>query len=163
MIASLRALFDGLTARERGLLLLAAALLGAVLLTYGLILPLGYAYDAARLRVDDSARRGAAVLAAARTLDRAGKPVRTGVLPAVGQTVATAAQATGIVLQSTEPVADPAGQGVAGAQVVAPQAGTGAALRWLDGLTAQGLVIESVTMTPLADGSVAVRATIRRP
>ena len=60
------------------------------------------------------------------------------------------------MLQSNQP------RGNDATLVVVPTARPPAALAWLDGLAAQGIVLEGLTMTPAPDGSVAVNATLRR-
>ena len=66
------------------------------------------------------------------------------------------AEAAGLVLQSSQP---------RGSDVVAIAIATArgpATLAWLDALAAQGIGVESLTVTPAADGTVSVNATLRR-
>lgn len=154
----LAARFAALTPRERALVVLAGVLTCAVGAVYGVVLPLGAAFDAARARRAEVAEQADRVMAGLRVLD-AGRalPGRTDAVP-IDQRVAASAQAAGLVLQVNEP----AGDGGPTTLVVIASARAGQVLAWLDALAREGLTVETVTMTPLPDGSVATRATLRR-
>ncbi|WP_408591854.1 type II secretion system protein GspM [Novosphingobium sp.] len=162
MIGRLKDWLQALTARERFLVLTALGLGLAVVLVYGLIWPVGRAFDAARARQADSARRSAQVLAGIRTLGP-DRPSRNAprVTPIdqvpIDQEVASLAQTAGLVLQTHQP-----GGGGRTTLIIIRDASATSALSWLDSLADKGLVVETLTMTPQPDGSVAVRATIRR-
>ncbi|WP_226018607.1 type II secretion system protein GspM [Novosphingobium sp. FKTRR1] len=167
MIGRLKDWLQALTARERFLVLTALGLGLAVVLVDGLIWPVGRAFDAARARQADSARRSAQVLAAIRTLGP-DRPSRNAprVTPVdqvpidqapIDQEVASLAQTAGLVLQTHQP-----GGGGRTTLIIIRDASATSALSWLDSLADKGLVVETLTMTPQPDGSVAVRATIRR-
>ena len=155
MIVRVRTWYNGLTARERWLVTFAAALAVAVIFIFGIVLPLGRAHDAAHERHRAAVEASSRLLAQLAALD-APAPRRTGLVGPVAQVVAASADASGFVLQSNQP------RGNDAALLVVPTARPSAALAWLDSLAAQGIVLESLTMTPAADGSVAVNATVRR-
>ena len=147
--------YSGLTPRERGLVTIALGLAAAVVLLFGIILPLGAAHDAAHVRHDAATQASARLLAQLAALE-APAPQRSTVAGPLAQIVAASADSAGFVLQSNQP------RGNDATLVVVPTARPPAALAWLDGLAAQGIVLENLTMTPAADGSVAVNATLKR-
>ncbi len=147
--------YSGLTPRERGLVTIALGLAAAVVLLFGIILPLGGAHDAAHVRHNAATQASARLLAQLAALE-APAPQRSTVAGPLAQIVAASADSAGFVLQSNQP------RGNDATLVVVPTARPPAALAWLDGLAAQGIVLENLTMTPAADGSVAVNATLTR-
>ena len=147
--------FSGLTPRERGLVTIALGLAAAVVLLFGIIFPLGAAHDAAHVRHNAATQASARLLAQLAALE-APAPQRSTVAGPLAQIVAASADSAGFVLQSNQP------RGNDATLVVVPTARPPAALAWLDGLAAQGIVLENLTMTPAADGSVAVNATLKR-
>ena len=147
--------YSGLTQRERGLVAIALGLAAAVVLLFGMILPLGAAHDAAHLRHNAATQASARLLAQLAALE-APAPQRSTVAGPLAQIVAASADSAGFVLQSNQP------RGNDATLVVVPTARPPAALAWLDGLAAQGIVLENLTMTPAANGSVAVNATLKR-
>ncbi|MFN3425590.1 MAG: type II secretion system protein GspM [Novosphingobium meiothermophilum] len=156
MMQRISAWFLGLTARERMLVSLAAALAGVILLVYGLVLPLGHALDEAAVRhrlATEQAGRMATGLALLKRAPAAAAPTLAG---PVDQAANAAAQEAGFVVQSSQRQGDDA------AVLVIPSARPAAALVWLDGLAAKGLAVDQVTMTPAPDGSVAINLTLRR-
>ena len=155
MIGRAQLWYGGLTARERGLVAIALGLAAAVLLVFGVVLPLGAAHDAAHLRHSAATQASARLLAQLAALE-APAPPRSSIAGPLAQVVAASADSAGFVLQSNQP------RGNDATLVVVPTARPPAALAWLDGLAAQGIVLENLTMTPAADGSVAVNATLRR-
>lgn len=157
MIARVRIWYTGLTARERVLVSIAGALAAILVMVYGVVLPLGRAHDRAHLRHRAAVEASARVLAQLAALEAPAPraPAQASAAP-VTQVVAASADAAGFVLQTNQP------QGNDTAVIVIANASPAAVLAWLDGLTGSGLVIESLTMTPAADGSVAVNASLRR-
>jgi general secretion pathway protein M len=155
VIVRTRAWDDGLTARERLLVTFAAALAAAVVFVFGIVLPLGRAHDAAHERHRAAVETTGRLLAQLAALE-APSPQRPALAGPIAQVVAASADGAGFVLQSNQP------RGNDATLVVVPTARPAAALAWLDGLAAQGIVLESLTMTPAPDGSVAVNATLRR-
>lgn len=153
-IAPVRDWYLALTMRERVLVGTAGVLAGALLLVYGVVLPLGAAHDAAHVRHD------AAVIAAGRVeagLDQLARTPKGGAGGgAVSPIVAAIADAEGIILQGNQP------NGEAGATVAIPTAAPGAALAFFELLRQRGIAAEQVTISPAADGSVSVNATLRR-
>ena len=156
MIVTVRTWYLGLTERERLLVSVAAGLAAAVLLVFGLVLPLGRAHDAAHERHNAAVEASSRLLAQLAALE-APASQRTLIAGPVTQIVATSADSAGFVLQSNQ------ARGTDAALIVVPTARPSAALAWLDGLAAQGIVLESLTMTPAADGSASLNATLRRP
>ena len=155
MILRFRTWYTGLTERERRLVAIAAGLAALVLLVFGIVLPLGRAHDAAHVR------HAAAVEASSRLLAQLAALVAPGaqrsvVAGPVAQVVASSADSAGLVLQSNQP------RGNDATLIVIPTARPAGALAWIDSLAAQGVVLENLAMTPAADGSVSVNATLRR-
>lgn len=155
MIVRVTTWYGGLTPRERVFVAIATGLAAAVVFVFGIVLPLGRAHDAAHQRHRASVEASARVLAQLAALEApAGQ--RATLAGPLAQVVAASADSAGFVLQTNQP------RGNDAAQVVVPTARPAAALAWLDSLAAQGVVLESLTMTPAADGSVAVNASLRR-
>jgi type II secretory pathway component PulM len=101
MIARVQAWYTGLTTRERTLVTIAGALAGLIVLIYGIVLPVGRAFDAADAPCGVGAAHGTADGGAAAARCRpAGPASRTGTGP-VEQAVAASAEQAGFVLQST--------------------------------------------------------------
>ena len=156
MILTVRTWYLGLSERERLLVSVAVGLAAAVLLVFGLILPLGRTHDAAHERHAAAVEASSRLLAQLAALE-APAPQRMLAAGPVTQIVAASADSAGFVLQSNQQ------RGADAALIVVPTARPSAALAWLDGLAAQGIVLESLTMTPAADDSVSLNATLRRP
>lgn len=154
-IGRVRTWYVGLTERERWLVAVAAGLAAAVILIFGIVLPLGRAHDAAHVRHNASVQASARLLAQLEML-KATPPRRSAQVGPVAQLVAASADASGLVLQSNQP------RGNDATLIVVPTARPSAALAWIDSLAGQGLVLDSLAMTPAADGSVSVNATLRR-
>lgn len=155
MIGRAQAWYAALTRREQTLVAIALGLAAAVVLVFGIVMPLGAAHDAAHLRHSAATQASARLLAQLAALE-AQAPQRTSLTGPLAQVVAASADSAGFVLQSNQP------RGNDATLVVVPTARPPAALAWLDSLAAQGVVLESLTMTPAADGSVAVNATLKR-
>ena len=148
--------YFGLTERERVLVSAAGGLIALVVFVYGIIMPVGAALDDAAKRhglVTERAGRLEAQLAALKTAPRS----RSAALPGpVEQVAGASAQEAGFVVQSNQR------RGSDMAVIVIPAARPSAALAWIDGLSAQGLAVEQLTMTPAPDGTVSVNITLRR-
>ncbi|WP_066554974.1 type II secretion system protein GspM [Croceicoccus bisphenolivorans] len=153
LFAPVRDWYVALTRREQVLVGTAAAIAGVLLLVYGLILPLGAAHDAAHVRHRDAVMAAGRVMAGLQQLENA-PPARGG--GPVSQAVAQLAASEGLVLQSNE------ARGNGSAVVIVPTAAPGSALAFLDMLQRQGIVAQQVTITPAADGSVSLNATLSR-
>lgn len=156
MMGQVSAWFIGLTARERTLVSVAGGLTALIVLIYGVILPLGGALDDAALRHREATQRAGRITAGLDALKRAPVAKAAALAGPVDQVAGASAQAAGFVVQSNQR------QGNDGVVLMIPTARPSAALAWLDGLGAQGLAVEQVTMTPAPDGSVAVNVTLRR-
>ena len=154
MIVRVRTWYSGLTPREQWLVAVAAALAGLLLFVFGIVIPLGRAHDAAHIRHREATEASGRLLAQLAALEAPARGSSVG--GPIAQVVASSADAAGFVLQSNQ------ARGSDATLVVVPTARPSAALAWLDSLAAQGIVLESLTMTPAADGSVAINATLRR-
>lgn len=148
--------FLALTARERGLVGVAGGLTALVSLIYGIILPVGNALDDAALRHREVTERAGRIAARLEALKVAPKASVNALSGPVEQVAGASALEAGFVVQSNQR------QGSDMAVLVIPTARPSAAMAWLDGLAAQGLVVEQLTMTPAPDGSVSVSVTLRR-
>ena len=155
MILRVRSWYIGLTERERWLVAIAAGLAALVLLIFGIVLPLGRAHDAAHVRHAAAVEVSSRLLAQLAALE-APAPERSVIVGPVAQLVASSADSAGLVLQSNQP------RGNDATLIVIPTARPAGVLAWIDSLAAQGVVLESLAMTPAADGSVSVNATLRR-
>ena len=151
----LRDWFAGLSARERWLVGIAGVLAVLVIGIYGIVLPLGAAHDAAHARHREAVFASSRVLARLDALDNAPAAAPVGSGP-VTQAVAAAADAQGLVLQANT------ARGNDAAQISVGTAAPGAALALLDTLAAEGIAAEQVTITPAADGSVSLSASLTR-
>jgi len=154
-VGRVRTWYFGLTERERWLVGLAAGLAALVLLVFGIVLPLARAHDAAHVRHAAAVEASSRLLAQLTALEAPAPQGRTMIGP-VAQVVASSADSAGLVLQSNQP------RGNDATLIVVPTARPSSALAWIDSLAAQGVVLESLAMTPAADGSVSVNATLRR-
>ena len=155
MIASAQTWLAGLTSRERALVAVAAGLVAAIVLVFGIVLPLGSAHDAAHVRHRTAVEASSRLLAQLAALEA--PPTRRATLAGpVSQVLAVSADSAGFVLQLNQ------AQGSDAATIAVPTARPAAALAWLDSLAAQGIVLDTLTMTPAADGSVSVNASMRR-
>lgn len=155
MISTVQTWYAGLTARERTLVAIAAGLAAAIVLVFGIVLPLGRAHDAAHARHREAVEASSRLLAQLAALE-APASNRAALSGPVAQVVAASADSAGFVLQANQ------AQGAEAATIAVPTARPSAALAWLDSLAAQGIVLQSLTMTPAADGSVSVNASLRR-
>ncbi len=157
MIRGLRSWYAGLTRREQRYISVLAALVAVLLLIYGIILPIIAAHGAAEQRHRSAVAQSGRVMADLRLLDAA--PARpAGPLEGpLHMFIAASAEAQGFVLQANQPRGDVA------TTIVVPAAVPTAALAWLNGLEARGIQIETATITPAADGRVAINASLQRP
>lgn len=147
--------FAGLTGRERWLVGIAGMLAVIVIGVYGIILPLGEVHDDAHVHHREAVEASGRVMARLEALENApdAPAARTG---PVSQLVAAAADAQGLVLQAND------ARGNDATQISVPTSAPGAALALLDTLGKQGINAEQVTITPSADGSVSLNATLTR-
>ena len=153
-LAPLRAWYAGLTRREAWLVGVAGALSAIIALVYGIVLPLGAAHDEAHVRQRAASVAAAQVMAGLATLDGADEVApQTG---PVSQAVAVLAEGEGLVLQSNS------AQGPDATVIAVPAASPSGALAFVERLHAAGIVADEVTITPSADGSVSLNATVRR-
>lgn len=155
MIARVTTWFGGMTRRERTLVGSAGIITALVVLVYGIILPVGSAFDAAARRHAESAARSARLMAQVKLLESPA-PAAARLAGPIDQAVAASAQEAGFVLQSNQ------SRGNDATAIIVPTARPTAALGWLDALTGKGIAIDNLTITPAADGSVSINATLRR-
>ncbi|PZQ61100.1 MAG: general secretion pathway protein GspM [Sphingomonas taxi] len=151
---NLKAWFDGRSLRERRLLLVMAALAAVTLLWGVLILPVRNGLSSSRARYTDAVvRLGAAQagLVQVKALQRRSTPL--------------AAPLADVVRQR----ADAAGFALASLDVEAPgrirtsiaTARAGALMQWLAGLEADGVLVDSLSVSGSGAGSVTAQMTLR--
>lgn len=148
--------YIGLTGRERMLVSVAGALTALVVLIFGIVLPVGTALDDAAVRHRLATERAGRIAAQIDALKSAPRSTVAAVAGPVEQVAGASAQEAGFVVQSNQR------RGTDSAVLVIPAARPSAALAWIDGLSAQGLAVEQLTMTPAPDGSVSINVTVRR-
>jgi general secretion pathway protein M len=148
--------YIGLTTRERTLVSVAGVLMALVVLVYGIILPVGDALDDAALRHRLATERAGRITAQLSGLKSAARANAAAPAGPVEQLVGASAQEAGFVIQSNQQ------RGADATVIVIPAARPSAALAWIDGLSAQGLAVEQLTMTPAPDGTVSINLTVRR-
>lgn len=156
MMGRVSAWYVGLTTRERTLVSVAGVLMGLVVLVYGIILPVGAALDDAAVRHRLATERAGRIAAQMDALKSAPRAKTTALAGPVEQLAGASAQEAGFVVQSNQR------RGSDAAVIVIPTARPSAALAWIDGLSAQGLAVEQLTITPAPDGTVSVNITVRR-
>lgn len=148
--------YIGLTSRERWLVNVAGCITAFVLAVYGVILPVGRALDDAAVRHREATERAGRIAGQLAALKAAPPATATTLVGPVEQIAGASAQEAGFVVQSNQR------QGADMAVIVIPTARPAAAMAWIDGLSAQGLAVEQLTMTPAPDGTVSVSVTLRR-
>ena len=148
--------FIGLTGRERMLVSIAGAMVALVVLVYGIILPVGTALDEAAERHRLATERAGRIAAQIDALKSAPRAKAAALAGPIEQVAGASAQEAGFIVQSNQR------RGSDAAVIVIPAARPQAALAWIDGLSAQGLAVEQLTMTPAPDGTVSVNITVRR-
>jgi len=155
MIARISMWFVTLSARERMLVSVAGVLGGLIVLIYGVILPVGHAFDAAAMRHAAATERSGRLIAQVRALSAPAPASQVQGGP-IDQQVAAGAESAGFVLQTNQP------RGNDMTVIVIPTARPAAAMAWLDAMSGHGVVIDTLTMTPSPDGTVSLNATLRR-
>ncbi len=160
MTAAVKLWWSGLTARERWLVGVAAAL-AAIVLVWLSALGLATALADARAAHAAAIDRAAAIDARVDAIEalRRGGAARPD--PAGNATLdiylAQSAAERGFTLSRNE------AQGAGGATFAVANARATALLAWLSALEEAGLVASDVSIRPNADGTVALTATVRRP
>ena len=155
MIARISGWYVALSSRERMLVTVAGVLAGFIVLIYGIVLPVGHAVDHAAQRHSATIERSGRLMAQMKALAAPARVSQAQAGP-IDQQVAAGAESAGFVLQSNQP------RGNDMTVIVIPTARPAAALAWIDALNDQGVVIETLTMTPSPDGTVSLNATLRR-
>ncbi len=156
MIGRLSDWFNALTQRERLLVGVLGVIIAALVLVYGIILPVGAAHDAAHERHRAVTEQAGRVQAGLAMLKNA--PERSASAPSqsLNITIAASAEAQGFTLQSNQP------RGNDATAIIIPAALPGPALVWLNELENQGIQLETLTMTPSPDGKLSLNASLRR-
>ncbi len=152
-MSGLRAWFAGRSLRERRMILVMLALLAVTIIWGGIILPVRDGLSGARERYADAVIRFAATRSEVDLLSAAGR--RVPLSGTLADTLRLRADAAGFVLASV----DDAGSGRVHATIQAAR--PGALGRWLGGLEANGILIESATWRNNNDGSVAADLVVR--
>lgn len=156
MLARIQRWRKDLTLRERRLVDFAVAITAVVVLVYGVVLPLGAAFDSAAARHTDAVRRSARLEAEIEALRRPGLH-RRAAPGSLEEAVSRSLQTAGLAVQTLE------NQGGGRVHVVITTGAAGAVLPWLDRLGEDGLVIERASLRPAPDGSVIADLLVRRP
>lgn len=156
MMNRVSAWYIGLNDREQVMVSVAGALVALVVLVYGIVLPLGGALNDAAVRHRVATERAGRIAGQIEALKSAPRVMAAAVAGPVEQVLAASAQEAGFVVQSNQR------RGTDAAVIVIPTARPSAAMAWIDGLSAQGLAVEQLAMTPAPDGTVAVNLTVRR-
>lgn len=154
-MSGLRTWFEGRSLRERRLILVMLALLAVTIVWAGVVRPLDDALAAARTRHADAVVRlgeTEASVDAVRLATRRGPAALP--LPLADEVRVRAAEA-GFTLSNVEP------DGADRVRVAIQSARPGALTAWLARMEARGLLVDSLSFTPGADGTVAASATLR--
>jgi general secretion pathway protein M len=152
-MSGLRNWFAGRSLRERRMILAMLALLVVTIIWGGIILPVRDGVSSARERYADAVVRFAATQDEVDLLRSAGR--RVPLSGSLADTLRLRADAAGLALASV----DESGGGRVHATI---QAAKPAALgRWLGGLEANGILVESATWRDNQDGSVAADLVVR--
>lgn len=148
--------WSGLSNRERRLIVVMLAVVAFFVGWLGIWRPVHSAIDDGWASYGAAVDRNAAVRARLEQLARL--PAQRGAASAVDaeQLVTQSAAEAGLTLDRS------AGQGAGRLAVTISSARAGALLAWLSALEAQGIVVETLSMTPAAmPGTVAVQAVLR--
>jgi general secretion pathway protein M len=157
MMAALSRWWTGLSARERVLVGIAAALAAAVLL-WLLIRALVGGMEARAEAHREAIARAARVEAKAALLAAAPAPTAASAQAGpLDQWLAQSAADTGLTLDRN----DARGERLASIAIASARAP--ALVGWLAGLEAQGVIVDRLSINPGTDGSVALTAELRRP
>lgn len=145
----------GLTLRERRLIAVMLALIAVVVLWLGIVRPIGDARARARadhlIAVDRAGRIEAAVAA----LRGAAATVPPPLEATLDQVVSQSAGEAGFTLDSS------AIEGNDRVAIAIAAARPAALFAWLDTLEARGIVVETVTVTPVANNAVGARLLLK--
>ncbi|MET0360468.1 MAG: type II secretion system protein GspM [Sphingobium sp.] len=151
----MREWWGGLSNRERRLVAIMLVLVGGVFLWLGVWRPVEAGIAGGWTRMGAAVDANAAVRAQLKQLARAGKRT-SGADAAIGQSVAQSASEAGLTLDRS------AEQGEGRMAITVASARGGAALAWLAGLEARGILVETISMTPgTTPGTMAVQAVLR--
>ncbi|MCE7797497.1 type II secretion system protein M [Sphingobium sufflavum] len=152
-MTALKQWWSGLSGRERRLVTIMLLLVGGLVLWLGVWRPVEAGIASGWARYGAAVDANASVRARLRLIRRASG---TGVVAPIGQSVAQTASEAGLTLDRS------AAQGAGQMAVTIASARASAALAWLAGLEARGIIVETISMTPGATpGTVAVQAVLR--
>ncbi len=153
MIASVRHWFNALSRRERILVGIFAVLLSITLLVYGIIRPLIDAYGDAKIdhaaAVQDSGRLSAKL----DMLETGSASTRPRPSDSLHQYLAASAAENGFTVDSNS------ARGNNAATITMSAAGAPAFFAWVNSLEQQGIRLESLSVTPSAEGTISVNAS----
>lgn len=156
MTETLKNWWLGLSRRERWLVGIAAALALAVLL-WGLARPAFAAFADLDQRHRAAIEREGRVAAKVQLLaERAAPSLDAAIVVAIDQFLAQSAGEIGLTLDRNEA----RGQGQASIAIATAKAPV--LVEWLSALEAQGFVVDQLTITPAADGTVGMTADLRK-
>lgn len=158
MITNLRTWWHGLSARERWLVGIAAAICAAALLWYAVLMPTTTGLTSARERHQIAVERHAGMAARVRLAAQAqtAGPPAAGSSGRVDLLLSQSAAEQGFILSRNDVVGDNA------SSIAIGNSRAGALLTWIGVLERQGLIADELNVRPNADGTVALTATIRR-
>ncbi|MCP1471061.1 general secretion pathway protein M [Sphingobium sp. OAS761] len=158
MMDRLQTLWAERSPRERWMLGVMFALLGAILLWFGLLVPLDRAQRDARMTLREATDRNAAVRAAVAQLRALPRPSRAAVpAMALDQYVGQSAGEAGLTLERAQP------QGNDRMEIAIAAVRPIALFAWLTGLETQGVRVETMSARPSPTaGSVSVQAVLAR-
>lgn len=154
-MTGVRAWWVGLTLRERRLIWVMLALLAAVVLWLGIVLPVRDALARANadhlIAIDRAGRIEAAAAAVASAKSTPPPKLEAALDQVVGQSAGEA----GFTLESSSPV------GPDRVAIAIGQARPPALFAWLAALEARGVVVETITIQPGANGTVGARILLK--
>ena len=144
----------GLSVREKVLIGVMIALLGATLVVFGIALPVDRALRESRREADAAIDLNASIRSKVAFLRRL--PRRAPPRPALADAVIQTAGEAGLTLERNQ------AQGGGRTEIAIAAAAPSAAFRWIGALEARGVVVESVTLRPApAPGAVTVSLVVR--
>jgi general secretion pathway protein M len=154
MIANLKTWFDGRAPREKYLLMGAAALF-VVTVTWGLYLPIGDALSSAKTRHTDAVIRYGETQARVRAIEQIGKGRPAQLAGPLDTVIRDRANEAGFDLASVGPAAG------GGVQLAIAKAKPAALLAWIATLENSGVLVDSFSATDNGDKTVAVQMTVK--
>ncbi|WP_164115709.1 type II secretion system protein GspM [Sphingorhabdus sp. Alg239-R122] len=153
MIARIKHWFVSLSRREQILVSIFAALLAIVIGIYGIILPFISAYSSVRqdysVAVEDSARLSAKL----DLLGRGNARAQTRLDGSLHQIIAESAAEKGFTVDSNNPMGNDS------TTITISSASASAFFAWINELEQQGIRLETLSISPTANGTISVNAS----